>query len=627
MRSLANANSITDLKEREFNGNSTRPANAGLVVPFFLLIFGLNFLVPQFSQAQLKNLGSFPGYDIPVVYFIDLPGPPRIGFACSGTPDSSFPALGYPYTGLFKTTDGGSTWKPIPLLPSIGLGLIYDIVFKDSLTGWISASSNPFQGGCIKTTDGGDTWSSTLNGSQSIGMAIYYNEKSDGLFLSTYSSHFDGNYAGWNIVSWDEGTTWFPQTNSAGLAYGGYAFSNDDSGILASADSWTHTWYRTANAGVTWDPITVDTVCWQPLAIPGTQTYFAITGDGAVYRTDDFWNTYRIIYQFPPQPRNSIANTSTETSCIRGDLNNLIVQLGTGCYRSTDQGISWHYLCGPGPAAVAAGQRFYVKGNLIFCSTDDSLGEGIVWYLNLDSLNLLGTTFTFSDSTTQKTVMPGQKVTVNFSPKTADPIGIDSAHIVIHFDSTSLTLDSLEIPPAWVVYDSSSGPGYVNLYITADSSQPLPNPILTLIFSTYLSSSTSAKVWLDSANLSGHRLNCDCAVASASGPDSVQINFTGCGDSILLAVMNDSLPFTIESIVPNPAQDEITIQVAAVGDHHAISVEMYDALGREVTASPQPLSLLGEGLSIDVSNVPSGIYFVRLSSGGYVQSRSVVVGH
>ena len=53
------------------------------------------------------------------------------------------------------------------------------------------------------------------------------------------------------------------------------------------------------------------------------------------------------------------------------------------------------------------------------------------------------------------------------------------------------------------------------------------------------------------------RLNCDCAVESIDGEDSVQINFTGCGDSLILAAMNDSLPFYIESIQPNPAQDRL----------------------------------------------------------------------
>jgi hypothetical protein len=153
---------------------------------------------------------------------------------------------------------------------------------------------------------------------------------------------------------------------------------------------------------------------------------------------------------------------------------------------------------------------------------------------------------------------------------------------------------------------------------------------LQLTFKTYLGSS-SAKVYLDSANLYGSRQNCDCAALSVAPADSVQINFTGCGDSLILAAMNDSLPFYIERIQPNPAQDKITVMLSGSANP---TIEMYDALGRIVLVpptTPQPPPSLeggvGGAIVLDVTNVPSGIYFLRLSMGGYVQSRSVVVQH
>ena len=64
--------------------------------------------------------------------------------------------------------------------------------------------------------------------------------------------------------------------------------------------------------------------------------------------------------------------------------------------------------------------------------------------------------------------------------------------------------------------------------------------------------------------------------------------------------------FGIQRIIPNPAQNEITI----VGGSGTFTVS--DPLGRVVLRqppSPNPLPE-GEDYTIDISSLPSGVYFV-----------------
>jgi hypothetical protein len=155
----------------------------------------------------------------------------------------------------------------------------------------------------------------------------------------------------------------------------------------------------------------------------------------------------------------------------------------------------------------------------------------------------------------------------------------------------------------------------------------LPAPILQLAFNTYLSPS-SAKVYLDSANLFGHRLNCDCEALSTANSDSVEIDFTsGCSDSLILAAMQSQPPFSIVSIQPNPASSSIAVTVSGVREPGSgIDIEMFDVLGERV-GIPSPSSFIPQpsSFAIDVSQIPSGLYFIRLSQDGYVQTRSVAI--
>lgn len=410
-------------------------------------------LIPAIGKAQWQLLIT-TGQTLHTVYF--LPGNPQIGFI-GGDDGASVPS------SIEKTTDGGKTWRYVGGLDRI----IYDFSFKDSLTGFASSADTP---ACYKTTDGGETWVACEpdihyidpNGNVGSGYGVYYDTGNGSVILAAQYGL---------CISYDEGMTWTVIHNSFDDEHFGFSFSDANHGVASAWSDDGIPWYSTTNGGHTWNYLSMDSSCWQPLAIQGTNTFFALTWYGAtLLRTDDGWSTWQTTHIFPENAVYYADDSIRSPGCIRGDLNRLVVQLYSGLYESTDQGINWEYLCGqpfrlPINDVAYLNVRFFVNGQYLYAITSDTnIAPGCLWELNLDSLNTFGTTFVFPVSTTQKTVTPGQKVTVNFSPKTADPIGIDSGHIVIHYDSTTLTLDSLALPPSWVIRDSTSGPGYLDLF-------------------------------------------------------------------------------------------------------------------------------------------------------------------
>ena len=61
-------------------------------------------------------------------------------------------------TGIWRTTDGGTTWRRVPILAGTTL---LRIVFADRNRGWALGHDNRV----LRTTDGGETWGAARNGS------------------------------------------------------------------------------------------------------------------------------------------------------------------------------------------------------------------------------------------------------------------------------------------------------------------------------------------------------------------------------------------------------------------------------------------------------------------------------
>jgi len=592
-----------------------------LLAPFLLSIGAKAQWKVVLDESLAPSSYGYGNIGYVTIYFLDLPGPPRIGFVSTDGP-------------AYKTTDGGFTWH-------VTSGIVKDVwgwTFKDSLTGWTATQP------VYKTTDGGETWFPSPTPNLSAGpWDIYYDSVSDGLFLDADNDGLpDEEY-----VSWDEGQTWQLQREEGQT---GFAFANGDTGIECGHPVFAIPIIRTTDAGHTWQTLTCDSFCYHPLAIQGTSTFFMFTPLGTFMRSDDAGLTWRNIYAFPytnpviipPDPYGT-GDIWFAGSCIYGDVHDLYVSTLNGCYHSTDTGHTWNYLCGMPSVSVTGISKFYAKGHIVFLQTinppNNSTGnwQDSVWRLNLDSMQYFTSSLNdqFPDGTKRSGVSAGSNVTVNYVPHTDTLVGIDSVMLAIHYDSASLALTGIKIPSPWGLRDSSLRGNELYFLLTDTSAEPLPSPILQLSFGTFLTSSLSAKVYLDSVHLYGHRLNCDCAVQSilsadtsslvASSIDSVEIDFTGCGDSLILAAMQSAPPFSIVSIQPNPASSIITVTVSGVREPGSgIEYEMFDALGQTVLTQ-HTASSTADTQDLDVSSIPSGIYFLRLSQNGYVQSSEVAI--
>lgn len=92
------------------------------------------------------------------------------------------------------------------------------------------------------------------------------------------------------------------------------------------------------------------------------------------------------------------------------------------------------------------------------------------------------------------------------------------------------------------------------------------------------------------------------------------------GEAFVPVGVNEARPEAASfNIYPNPANDRIYI--SGKGTHSASKVNVFDAFGRRVL----PEELINGDHSLDVSQLPSGIYFIRIETAGSVSAHRVVI--
>jgi photosystem II stability/assembly factor-like uncharacterized protein len=214
--------------------------------------------------------------------------------------------------GVYKSTDAGKTWTHVGLEPTMAIARIRvhptnpDIVY-------VAALGNPYgpnpERGVFKSTDGGKTWKKTL----------FRDEKSGAVDLSLDMKNPSVLYAGlWEVYR-------TPHSLSSG-GPGGGLFKSTDGG-----DTWTE---LTKNPGLpkpVWGKIGVSVSGADPSRI------FAIieAPEGGVFLSDDAGATWRMVNDDRRLRQRAFYYTRIYADPQAKDT---VYILNTGIYRSTDGG-------------------------------------------------------------------------------------------------------------------------------------------------------------------------------------------------------------------------------------------------------------------------------------------------
>lgn len=189
----------------------------------------------------------------------------------------AFPRTGVGFAigrGIFLSTDGGETWKPLPGLESSSG---YFIHFFDGTTG-VAALDD---GGILRTTDGGSSWSAVRVGSPGGKMRA-----GDAVDASTLVLVGD---SGSILHSPDSGRSWSRSVEPHRNHFTSVDFADGAMGYAMGRNPWTHTesgnLYRTRDGGLTWEIIRDTHGPADAISFPDTAIGYAVGGNGSLLKT------------------------------------------------------------------------------------------------------------------------------------------------------------------------------------------------------------------------------------------------------------------------------------------------------------------------------------------------------
>ena len=547
------------------------------------------------ATSQWRHVQDFP-YGITAVHVFQPKGNPERTVIVVAHGDK----IPFGTLGISISTDDGKTWQEASC-PLLG-GYITDFSFKDASTGWAAVGEPADCPAIFETTDGGFNWTGSYYTPtlRSGVTGVYWNSASNRLFMGNY---FDVNL-GWSS---DEGVSWNFPIPVVTTGFAGFVFKDANVGIACTDYPEI---YRTLDGGNTWVPSFLPSGAGSgffPAIMPDSNTFvieenLGQNGYRHVYLSQDSGSTWRTVSSLPGLSSGQAVQ----------DGGKLYTSIGAGVEVSEDTGHTWWLLCAPvgtqfcTPVAVANGTIYYGDG------------YGHLW-VNRSGLPA-GPRFSIRSSSSVSTTT----ITLRTPHSFWNGFTADSVSVRLVFNTAALSEKSVSLAPGWSVsYVEPLADGARFHFVRTTANIEPDSSLATITFQTYLTSESSPTIALDEINWDRDTTFRDCMVSALSASDTVRVNLQlSCEDSILLFYMKTgTIPLRIESIQPNPAREEVVVTTHS-SSGALLSYEVFDALGRGMVSG----SVASTSFSINVKSFPSGTYYLRVSGGGFVETKRIAVG-
>jgi hypothetical protein len=578
---------------------------------------------------------------------------------------------------LFKTLDGGTTWSLMPFSNAwqiyyvpytdkliitgpgniIGsLSYAIGIAFSDSIHGIISAEQT-LPGKMNYTSDGGITWQeSTVLPEQHLPIGI----KGTLMFyaISERTSAINKGEAGTVVRSNDGGRTWKKtyqyhehiddesvtgtlQYNSAGIYF--QTVPDNSEGIMMSSDSG----------------YTFNSICG-PTNTEDTRFYVR---DSFMYAGDKYgglWlNTTGIGSNSTPQLLLNKVLTVPLLGCKRFDTlltftffdscNNIQAKLVSAQVIGSNN-FSFSSASAI-PRTIHPDDSLTISYNPVSSKPDTAalhLKFHLGWKDFDTTIQLFGSgripkeSIRFLPSSPLYSAIAGNMVDLEYLPdKNISARGLDSISFDLTFNGDILDYRSV----------STSIPG-ASISLAALSPAPLPEyrarvtirgkdmvldslvPVADIKFQAMVAKEMKTPITMTNVLLNGGDADYKNCVLSADTANTSFDLIALCGDSTLSKYLKGLLPLKIISIHPNPAQDEIIVEISGTdffsgtdsqsvtGDGanglrvRSTGVLVFDALGAKVYSEIRNLPSGQSSIHLPIHDLAPGVYFVRVGDVG-----------
>ena len=115
------------------------------------------------------------------------------------------------------------------------------------------------------------------------------------------------------------------------------------------------------------------------------------------------------------------------------------------------------------------------------------------------------------------------------------------------------------------------------------------------------------------------------AVASADSIDTTIVRATAVSDSVALLRSNVAIDYSLAQNFPDPFADETAIEYTVPIVTH-VSLQIFDMTGKFVAALAEGEFNAGTYRAVfRAGNIPSGVYYYRMESGGFIAQRRMLL--